>query len=91
MLILENNFHEKSAFALFTKFVALKKRRSMVYGQMESIQAVFISTYISQNVATLMPNLTSQSCGDSLPAVCLAGQVEPLTDHTNNRGRQISP
>ena len=31
--------------------------------------------HISQNVATSMPNLTSQSCGDSLPAVCLAGQV----------------
>ena len=25
MLILENNFHEKSAFALFIKFVALEK------------------------------------------------------------------
>ena len=25
MLILENNFHEKSAFVLFTKFVALEK------------------------------------------------------------------
>ena len=31
--------------------------------------------HISQNVATSMPSLTSQSCGDSLPAVCLAGQV----------------
>ena len=31
--------------------------------------------HISQNVATLMPSLTSQSCGDSVPAVCLAGQV----------------
>ena len=29
----------------------------------------------SQNVATLMPSLTSQSCSDSLPSVCLAGQV----------------
>ena len=26
MLIFENNFHEKSAFALFAKFVALEKR-----------------------------------------------------------------
>ena len=26
------------------------------------------------NVATSMPSLTSQSCSDSLPAVCLAGQ-----------------
>ena len=31
--------------------------------------------HISQNVATSMPSLTSQSCGDFLPAVCLAGQV----------------
>ena len=31
--------------------------------------------HISQNVATSMPSLTSQSCCDSLPAVCLAGQV----------------
>ena len=31
--------------------------------------------HMSQNVATLMPSLTSQSCSDSLPAVCLAGQV----------------
>ena len=31
--------------------------------------------HVSQNVATSMPSLTSQSCGDSLPAVCLAGQV----------------
>ena len=46
-----------------------------LYGQMVSVQAVFGSTYVSQNVATLMPSLTSQSCSDSLPAVCLAGQV----------------
>ena len=31
--------------------------------------------YISQNVAISMPSFTSQSCGDSLTAVCLAGQV----------------
>ena len=31
--------------------------------------------HISQNVATSMPSLTSQSCGDSLQAVCLARQV----------------
>ena len=30
---------------------------------------------ISQNVATLMLSLTSQSCSDSLLAVCLAGKV----------------
>ena len=31
--------------------------------------------HMSQNVAKLMPSLTSQSCGDSLLAVCLAGEV----------------
>ena len=31
--------------------------------------------HMSQNVATSMPSLTGQSCGDSLPAVCLAGKV----------------
>ena len=32
--------------------------------------------HMSQNVATSMPSLTSQSCSsDSLLAVCLAGQV----------------
>ena len=31
--------------------------------------------HMSQNVATSMPSLTSQSCSDSLPAVCLARQV----------------
>ena len=31
--------------------------------------------HMSQNVAILMPSLTSQSSSDSLPAVCLAGQV----------------
>ena len=31
--------------------------------------------HTSQNVATLMPSLTSQSCGDSLPAICLAREV----------------
>ena len=34
--------------------------------------------HTSQNVATSMPSLTSQSCGDSLPSVCLAGQVEAI-------------
>ena len=31
--------------------------------------------HMSQNVATSMPSLTSQSCSDSLPSVCLAKQV----------------
>ena len=35
----------------------------------------FRQLHTSQNVATLMPSLTSQSCSDSLPAVCLDGQV----------------
>ena len=34
--------------------------------------------YMSQNVATSMPSLTSQSCSDSLPPVCLARQVEAI-------------
>ena len=41
---------------------------------MASIQAVFSFTHL-KNVATSIPSLTSQSCSDSLPAVCLAGQV----------------
>ena len=43
------------------------------YGQMASVQAVF--SHISQNVATSMPSLTSQSRSDFLSAVCLARQV----------------
>ena len=31
--------------------------------------------HTSQNVATSTPSLTSQSCSDSLPSVCLAGKV----------------
>ena len=31
--------------------------------------------HMSQNVATSMLSLTSQSCSDSLPAVCLSRQV----------------
>ena len=54
---------------------AMKSRdlliQNFLYGQMASIQAVFRS----QNVVTSMPSLTSQSCGDSLQAVCLAGKV----------------
>ena len=34
--------------------------------------------HTTQNVAKLMPSLTSQSCGDSLPSVCLAGQAEAI-------------
>ena len=45
-----------------------------LYGQMASILGCF-QLQIPQNVATSMPSFTSQSCSDSLPAVCLAGQV----------------
>ena len=34
--------------------------------------------HTSQNVATSMPSLTSQSCADSLLSVYLAGQVEAI-------------
>ena len=34
--------------------------------------------HMSQNVATSMPSLTSQSCGDSLPAVWLARHVKAI-------------
>ena len=40
-----------------------------------AVNSSCLKLHISQNVATLMSCLTSQSCGDSLPAVCLAGQV----------------
>ena len=33
---------------------------------------------MSQNVDTLMLNLTDQSCSDSLQAVCLARQIEAI-------------
>ena len=39
------------------------------------LQFRLFSAPTSQNVATSMPGLTSQSCSDSLPAVCLARQV----------------
>ena len=44
--------------------------------------------HTSQNVATSMLILTRQSCSDSLPAICLAGQVGAFTDHPSIRGRQ---
>ena len=36
--------------------------------------SVHFKLHISQNVATLMPSLTSQSCSNSLLAACLARQ-----------------
>ena len=49
--------------------------------------------HTSQNVATLVPSLTSQSCRDSLPAVCLAGlgELEPFTDHPSTCQHQTGP
>ena len=45
--------------------------------------------HMSQNVATSMPSLTSQFCGDSLLAACLAGhELEPFTDHPSTDGHQ---
>ena len=38
MLILENYFHEKSAFAFFAKLVALEKRRPTVFSKNGAIQ-----------------------------------------------------
>ena len=38
--------------------------------------------HISQNVARSMPSFTSQLCGDSLVAVCLARQVEAILQTT---------
>ena len=39
--------------------------------------------HIAHNVATSIPSLTSQSCGDSLPTVCLARQIGAITDHSS--------
>ena len=46
--------------------------QKILYGQVALIQTIFSST--SHNVAASMPDLTSQSCDDSLPVVCLAEQ-----------------
>ena len=45
---------------------------------MVSSQGVLSFTYVSQNVATSMPSLTSQSCGDSLLAICLSVQAKAI-------------
>ena len=44
------------------------------------LQAVLSSTYVSQNIVKPMPSLTSQSCGDSLLAVCLLGNMALITE-----------
>ena len=41
--------------------------------------------HMSQNVARSMPSLTSQSCGNSLPAVCLAGIVGAIYRQPEHR------
>ena len=43
--------------------------------------------HTSQNVATSMPSLTSQSCGDSLPST-KPEKLEPFTDHPSTDGHQ---
>ena len=48
---------------------------------------------MSQNVATSMPSLTSQSCGDSLLSVCLARQVEAINrppEHPRTPDRPVN-
>ena len=55
--------------------------------QMVSIEALLSSTYVSQNVAKSMANVTSQSCGDLQPAVCLSRRYGPFKDHPSTRGR----
>ena len=52
----------------------LKSYAKFFYCQMASNSGCF-QLRMSQNVATLMPILTSQSCSDSLQVVCLARQV----------------
>ena len=42
---------------------------------LNDINSGFFWLHISQNVARSMPSLTSQSCGDPLLAICLAGKV----------------
>ena len=44
--------------------------------------------HMSQNVATSIPSLTSQSCSDSLLAVCWLGKLEPFTDDPSTHGHQ---
>ena len=47
--------------------------------------------HVSQNVATLMPSLTSQSFSDFLLAVCLAGQVGAIYRPPQHCGHQTGP
>ena len=50
-----------------------------------------IQLHMLQNVAALMPSLTNQLCGDSLPSVFLPGKLEPITDHPSTNGCQKGP
>ena len=45
------------------------------YGHLIGFNSGCFQLHTSQNVATSIPSLTSQSCSDSLPSVCLAGKV----------------
>ena len=47
--------------------------------------------HTSQNVATSMPSLTSQSCSDSLRLSVWPGKLEPFTDHLSIHERQTGP
>ena len=47
--------------------------------------------HISQNVAKSMPSLISHSCGDSLPAVCLAGQVGAIYRSPEHQCTAVGP
>ena len=48
--------------------------QKLFYGQ-NGFNSDCFQLHMLQNVATSMPSLTSQYCGDSLSAVCLAGKV----------------
>ena len=48
MLILENNFHEKSAFALFARFAALEKRRPTVFLKIQLQLDSYIRAYTNE-------------------------------------------
>ena len=49
-----------------------------LYVLMVTINSGCFKINISQNVAKFMPSLTSQSCGDSQPAICLFRQDEAM-------------
>ena len=65
MLILENNFYKKSAFALFAKFAALKKwRPTVVKPVTRHTQACYLEIVSSTNVGVCVPpeDINNKSC-----------------------------